>query len=505
MAVQVPTLDQLRETARKCGLSLPEEQLEEYRAAIGARAASYRAVAEMPDEIPQVAYPRTPGYRPAPEGNPHNAWFVKTAIRGAETGKLKGKKVSLKDNIMLAGVPMMNGLMALEKYIPDFDATVVTRILDAGGEIAGKAHCELLCMTGSSFTNAAGPVHNPWKHGYSAGGSSSGSAVTVATGEVDMSIGCDQGGSIRMPSSFCGIYGMKPTHGLVPYTGIMPIEIMIDHAGPMTRTVEDNALLLEVIAGDDGYDPRIKAPEVKEYTKALTGDIRGMKIGVLAEGFMDRHADPAVNAKVRAAASRLETLGAELVEVSVPMHLQAGAIFEPICTEGAYVTMFEGDGYGASRNDLYAVGMMDAYRGWRRQADDLSPTAKIALMAGRYFTDTYGTRFYGKAWNIARRLRAAYDAQLAEVDLLLMPTTAVTARAFPAEPDRPSRETLDRALEMVGITCPFDITHHPAMSVPCGLSDGLPVGMMLVGKHFGEETIYRAAHAFEQSGDWKTF
>ncbi len=257
MAVQAPTQDQLRETARKCGLSLSDEEFEAYRTALAERLVGYDEVSRMADELPEVRWPRTPGYRPLPEEDPHNAWFRKTAIRGAESGRLKGKRVSLKDNIMLAGVPMMNGAPQLEGYVPEFDATIVTRMLDEGAEIAGKVHCELLCMSGSSFSNATGPVHNPWRHGWSAGGSSSGSAVSVATGQVDMSIGCDQGGSIRMPSSFCGIYGMKPTHGLVPYTGIMPIEIEIDHAGPMTATVEDNALLLEVIAGDDGYDPRI--------------------------------------------------------------------------------------------------------------------------------------------------------------------------------------------------------------------------------------------------------
>ena len=147
--------------------------------------------------------------------------------------------------------------------------------------------------------------------GYSAGGSSSGSAVVVALGEVDMAIGGDQGGSIRMPASFCGIYGMKPTHGLVPYTGIMPIEIYVDHTGPMTATVADNALLLEVLAGPDGYDPAaIKAPKVDPYTKALGGGVKGMKIGVVKEGFEQPNAEADVNAKVREAAKRFEELGA---------------------------------------------------------------------------------------------------------------------------------------------------------------------------------------------------
>ncbi len=210
----------------------------------------------------RVKYPRTPGYRPGPEENKYNAWYYKSSVKGAREGKLKGKTVVLKDNIMLAGVPMMNGAASLEGYVPDFDATVVTRILDAGGEIVGKAHCECFCLSGGSHTNATGAVHNPRKMGYSAGGSSSGSAALVAAGEVDMAFGGDQGGSIRMPSSFCGVYGLKPTWALVPYTGIMPIEIFIDHTGPMTSSVADNAPLLEVIAGEDGYDPRIKAPRV---------------------------------------------------------------------------------------------------------------------------------------------------------------------------------------------------------------------------------------------------
>src|SRR5262249_14820022 len=173
----------------------------------------------------------------------------KTEIPGAASGKLKGKKVALKDNICLAGVAMMNGASTMEGYVPDIDATVATRILDAGGTITGKTVCEYLCFSGGSHTSASGPVHNPHRIGYSAGGSSSGSAAVVALGEVPMALGGDQGGSIRIPAAFCGIYGLKSTHGLVPYTGIMPIELTLDHAGPMTATVEDNALLLEVLAG----------------------------------------------------------------------------------------------------------------------------------------------------------------------------------------------------------------------------------------------------------------
>ena len=218
----------------------------------------------------------------------------------------------------IAGVPMMNGASTLEGYVPDVDATIVTRILDAGGTILGKAVCEYFCFSGGSHTSASGPVHNPHRHGCSAGGSSSGSAALVAAGEVDMAIGGDQGGSIRIPSSFCGIYGMKPTHGLVPYTGIMPIELTIDHTGPMSATVADNALLLEVLAGPDGLDPRQHGVAADHYTSALGQGAAGLRIAVVPEGFGHGNSEPEVDAMVRQAADAFRNLGATVDEVSIP-------------------------------------------------------------------------------------------------------------------------------------------------------------------------------------------
>jgi amidase len=503
MAVQMPSPQQMRDVATRCGLSLSDADLDSFRALFAAYVGAYNVVDAMPDEVPAVKYPRTPGYRPGPEENRHNAWYRKTSIHGATSGKLRGKRVAIKDNIMVAGVPMMNGASTLEGYVPDFDATVVTRILDAGGEILGKTHCEYFCLSGGSHTNATGAVHNPYRMGYSAGGSSSGSAVVVALGEADMAMGGDQGGSIRMPASFSGICGMKPTWGLVPYTGIMPIEIFVDHTGPMTATVRDNALLLEVIAGDDGYDPRIKAPVVHEYTGSLDAGVAGLRIAVVTEGFAQPNAEQAVSDKVRAATRRLAGLGAKVEDVSIPMHVAGPAIWTPIGVEGLTQTMMWGDGFGLSRPDLYAVSLMDFHRGWRQRANELSETTKLFLMFGTYVLGQHGSRYYGKAMNVARRLTAAYDRVLGDHDLLLMPTTPMKATPLPG-PDASREEYVQRALEMIANTAPFDITHHPAMSIPCGMVDGLPAGMMLVGRHFDEPTIYRAASAFEQSGDWKT-
>src|ERR1043166_1318160 len=213
MPVTAPAPDQLKQIASDMGLSLTESDVASFVALMGPSVDAYNVVDELPDNLPEVKYPRSPGYRPLPQENKHNAWYFKTWVEGASQGKLTGKTVVLKDNVMLAGVPMMNGSATLEGYSPDVDATVVSRILDAGGVIVGKAHCEAFCLSGGSHTNATGPVHNPHKMGYSAGGSSSGSAVLVALREAGMAVGGDQGGSIRLPSSFCGIYGMKPTHG----------------------------------------------------------------------------------------------------------------------------------------------------------------------------------------------------------------------------------------------------------------------------------------------------
>ncbi len=503
MKVRVPSPAQLREVAERIGFSLSEAELGSFIELMGPNIDYYNQVEAMADELPAVRYPREPGYQPDGKENPHNAWYVKTAIAGAAQGKLKGKRIALKDNIMLAGVPMMVGASTLEGYAPEVDATVVTRMLDAGGEIAGKAHTEYLCLSGGSHTNAAGPVHNPHRRGYSCGGSSSGSAALVAAGEVDMALGGDQGGSIRIPASFCGICGLKPTHGLVPYTGIVPIEVTVDHVGPMTATVADNALLLEVLAGPDAYDPRQRDRESQPYTTLMTGGIAGMKIGVVSEGFGHPGAETEVEARVRTAAERLAALGAEVAEVSIPMHLEGEAIWTPVQLQGMTETMLWTDGFGVGRNDLYVGSLTAAQRGWRGRADEFPDSVKAYILLGTYVRDTYGTHHYGKAINVSRRLTAAYDTALAEHDLLLIPTVPVKAMAMPSK-EASRREYLHAAHGLSINTAPFNITHHPAMSVPCGMADGLPIGMMLVGKHFDEATVYRAAYAFELAGDWRT-
>jgi amidase len=503
MTIKRPTLQQMRDMASRFGMSLSDEDLMEYSQIIEPYMQAYDRLDAQPDNLPEVRYPRSPGHFPAPSDNPLNAWYVKTDIRGAPDGPLRGKRIALKDTICLAGVPMMNGSSIMEGYTPEIDATIVTRMLDAGAVIAGKAHCENFCLSGGSHTNAKGPIQNPWKHGYMAGGSSGGSAALVAAGEVDMAIAGDQGGSIRIPSSNCGVYGMKPTHGLVPYTGAMPIEQTIDHLGPVTTNVADNALLLEVLAGEDGLDPRQYKPQVYRYTEALGRGAQGLRIGTLKEGFGHPESETDVDQKVHAAAERFRELGARVEEVSIPEHYTAVDAWTAITLEGLQDGMMWGNSTGSNYRGLFLPSMTDHMAQWRNRADELSHSLKACMFVGEYFQTQYRGRFYGKGQNIMRKVNDRYLAALRQYDVLLMPTLPMKAQEIPP-PDCSISLYVQRAFEMVANTAPFN-GGLPAMSIPCGLSEGLPIGMMLVGPHYGELKIYQAAHAFEQSGDWRTY
>ncbi len=496
-----PSVDDLRQAAHKLGMHPSDDYLRAVEEIITPLAGAYAAIDDMPDELPKVKYPRGPVHHPQGEENRHGAWYVKTSIKGSPGGKLAGRRVALKDNVCLAGVPMMIGADILAGYVPDVDATVVERILDAGGEIAGKAVCEYYCVSGGSHTSQTGPVQNPRKPGYTTGGSSSGSAALVAAGEVDMAIGGDQAGSIRIPASHCGIVGLKPTYGLVPYTGIAPLEITLDACGPMTADVRDNALLLEVIAGPDGIDSRQRGVAAARYTEALDGGVEGLRLGVLGEGFGHPNSEPDVDSSVRDAAQRLARLGAVVENVSVPMHGLGFAVWAAIRGDAACITLLEMNGAGIAHEGLYVTSLLDAAMGWRGRADEFADTLKIASIFSKYTLDRYGGHYYAKAQNVRRRLRAAYDAALAAHDLLLMPTVPMKATPIPRKGASP-QEITRRSWEPTRNTCPFNVTGHPAISIPCGMADGRPIGLMLVGRHYDESTIYRAAAAFERSGDW---
>ena len=500
MAVPRPNSDAIGSAAEHFGLDLSPADREEFAGLVDGALGSYDVV----DELYASVAPTPPdrAHRvPAATDNELGAWYVTTAIRSAQSvdDRLSGKRVAIKDNVAVAGVPMMNGSRTLEGFVPSRDATVVTRLLESGAEIAGKSVCEDLCFSGSSFTSASGPVRNPWDPARESGGSSSGSGALVANGDVDLAIGGDQGGSIRIPAAFCGVVGHKPTFGLVPYTGAFPIERTIDHVGPIARTVADAALMLSVIAGVDGNDPRQPAdvPTV-DYTVGLDDGVAGLRIGVVTEGFGHDSSQPEVDAAVRAAVQRFAEVGAVIDEVSIPWHRHAFHIWNVIATDGAAYQMLDGNGYGLNAGGLYDPEQMAYFAGRRKEyADHLSETVKLVALCGHHGTTTLGSAIYGKARNLVQTARAAYDTALESYDVLVMPTLPYTATELP-EPGIDRATYLTAALGMTVNAAPLDVTGHPALTVPAGLVDGLPVGMMIIGKHFHDATVLRVGHAFEQ-------
>jgi amidase len=510
MAAPVPTPDDLAGLAARYGFDLSAADRESFAGLITATMASYEVV----DGLAAAAgggragaslSKRDGGAAPTEGENRLGAWYRRCSIvdDAATSGALAGKTVAIKDNTAVAGIPMMNGSRTLEGFVPSEDATVVTRLLEAGAEITGKAVCEDLCFSGGSHTPATGPVRNPWDPSRSTGGSSGGSAALVAAGEVDLAIGGDQGGSIRIPSCWCGTVGLKATHGLVPYTGAFPIELTLDHLGPIGRTVTDVAAMLTAIAGPDGHDPRQVGVRVDDYMAHLDDGVEGLRIGIVPEGFgWDGLSEPDVDEAVRLSVERLADAGAKVVEVGVPAHREGIHIWNVIAIEGATNQMVNLNGYGLNWKGRYDPGMMEWFaRGKVEHANDLSDTVKLVAMLGQYLLDTTGGRWYATARNLAPGLAAAYDDALSEVDLLAMPTLPLKPTLIPPA-DAPREERVARALEMIPNTAPFDVTGHPAVSLPADLVDGLPVGVMLIGRHWEEATVLRAARAHERlAGD----
>ena len=332
---------------------------------------------------------------------------------------------------------MMNGSRWLEGYVPDVDATVVTRILDAGGVVAGKAACEDLCFSAGSHTCATGPIRNPHNPVYSTGGSSGGSAALVAAGEVEMALGGDQGGSIRTPSAWCGVYGLKPTWGLVPMTGGMPISYSVDHCGPICNSVENVARLLTAIAGQDEHDPRTVNAVVGDYMGALGHAAQRPEDRRAARRFWSSNGRSALThdrpGGTRGDRAVLQSRGASVQEVSVPMHYDGPHIWTGVILEGAAEMMLKGFALGNNWTGYYTTSLQEAFaHGWRAQPDNVSETVKLVLLLGEYMHRKYHNRYHAKAQNIRVLLRKAYDTVLERFDLMAMPTIPFPATRIPA-------------------------------------------------------------------------
>jgi amidase len=328
-------------------LTIPASELQDWAVLLTGLNRCAKEVLAFPDYYPAAdttIYPRSNIHRSSGDKDTDSGgWATKVTTKCTQpkSSELEDKTFAIKDAIAIAGIKCTNGIgEEVGEWIPKVDATLVTRILDAGGIVLGKSARDAGCLVAISDTSITGNVHNIYAYGYSTGGSSSGSARLVYTGKVDMAIGADQGGSLRKPSANCGVVGIKPTWGLVPYTGCLSLEATLDHAGPMARTVQDCATLLEVIAGNDGIDDRqpynwpqghVKfGEELKKFLNCPTTPetpLRGITVGFLVEGFSSGMTAPNVAAASRCAISKLAELGVEVKEISIPFYKDSGLIW----------------------------------------------------------------------------------------------------------------------------------------------------------------------------------
>ncbi|CAK7227157.1 hypothetical protein SBRCBS47491_006474 [Sporothrix bragantina] len=513
------TVEKLVDVLADVNLALPPDHLAQWHEIIASVQESIDIVEALPNYLPPVdqeLYRRKNVHRPAREDNEGNAWAWKAHIAGPAAqdsdSLLQGLTVCLKDNITVKDVPMLLGTDMFTDYTPATDATLVTRLLEAGATIEGKAVCENLSLCASSFSAATGPVENPYAVGYTTGGSSSGCGHLVGAGKVAAGIGGDQGGSIRFPASYCGIVGMKPTWGLVPWTGVVTHDAVHDTAGPMTKTVALNAKVLQAIAGRDGIDDRqYAAPlptDLPDYSALLEKGVKGMRIGILKEAFeFEGVLDPRVKAKVLDAADKFRSLGAEVVEVSIPLHTVAGHIVNCALRSGAAQQGYLGKACG--RRALYLTDLAEKMTPMDQpKFDKMFATSKFSMMSGMYLWKNHPT-LYGKAMNLYRRLADEYTTALKDVSVLITPTTPTVANRH-AAPDAGPLEQMNKSRGVACNTVCFNASGHPAMSLPVGFLPAadndlikLPVGMQIVGGMFDEATVYQVGAAWEAAFDWK--
>jgi len=419
----------------------------------------------------------------------HNVFITEESIEGDAEGPLAGRTVAVKDNLSTAGVRTTCGSEMLADYVPPYDATAVVRVKDAGATIVGKANMDEFGMGTTTETSAFGPTRNPVDPDRVPGGSSGGSAAAVAAGEADLALGSDTGGSVRCPAAFCGVVGIKPTYGLVSRYGLIAYANSLEQIGPIANTVEDAATLLDVIAGPDPHDGTTReAGAESNYAAAANGDVDGMTIGVVTELFDG--ADERVVETVEAAIADLESRGAETVEVSLPSLEYAVQAYYVIAMGEASSNLarFDGVRYGhrgesdGNWNESFAE---------TREA--FGAEVKRRILLGTYALSAgYHDAYYAKAQDARAWIKADFDDAFESVDVIASPTMPVLPFELGESLDDPLRMYLADAN-----TTPVNLANLPAISVPAGTADGLPVGLQLVGPAFGEEAIVRAASAVE--------
>jgi amidase len=520
------TTEALDDICKVFGIKLKDDEKEDYRKLLAVFDESAQELMAMPDYVPRVdldRFPRKDVYQVPKNKNTHGAWAWKCSIKDSQPnpGLLAGKTAVLKDMISVKDVPMLMGTEFVNGFVPNMDATVVTRMLEAGGHVLGKAVCENLCHSATSHSAPTGVVDNPHGKGYSSGGSSSGSGVLVALGEADMSVGADQGGSVRIPATNCGIVGFKPTFGLIPYTGCGSNEPTNDHLGPMTRTVLDNALLLQVIAGNDNIDDRsFPAPwpdKIPQYYTNLSNrkepkDLTGMKIGIIKEALEISVLDERVKKLFLQASEDLKKAGATVSEVSIPIHKKGPNIWTGISKTGGYLTKMYG-APGHRSHNMHELNSLVLEALHSQSSWDKSYSASKNIYLNGVWAEQRHPALLAKATNLSRQLRDSYDAALKQFDVLITPTLPYVATSH-ADPNALPLEQIKKQVGLTSNTCQFNQTGHPALTLPIGRltpKEGpaagnenvkLPVGLQIVGKWWDEETVYRVAYAWELANEW---
>ncbi|MFT5699446.1 MAG: aspartyl-tRNA(Asn)/glutamyl-tRNA(Gln) amidotransferase subunit A [Desulforhopalus sp.] len=409
-----------------------------------------------------------------------------------KVGKLCGIPVSLKDLLCVKGVKMTCGSKMLENFIPPYDATVVKQIREAGGVILGKVTMDEFAMGSTSETCSFGVPQNPWKKGYVAGGSSGGSAASVAAFECAASLGSDTGGSIRQPASLCGVVGMKPTYGRVSRFGLTAFASSLDQIGPLSRSVEDCARMMDVISGHDEMDSTSVMRDVPEYTESLTSGLKGIKIGVPKEYFTEG-LDSEVEAVIQNSITVLKEKGAEIVEVSLPRTEYCVAAYYLIASSEASSNLARYDGalYGYRKEG--ATSLVDMYKDTR--SSGFGAEVKRRILIGTYaLSSGYYDAYYKKASQVRTLILEDFKKAFEQCDALISPVTPTPAWKMGENTDDPLAVYMSDIL-----TLSANLAGIPGMSVPGGFTEkGLPVGVQFQGAHFSEETLLKIGFNLEQ-------
>lgn len=499
--IRRPTPEQVAELARREYLNLSPEEAQGYAQAIDGVLSLFDRLDELPQPVVEVKYrDRDSGRPPTSREDPYNAFTRFCDVRGTSEGPLAGVRVGVKDNVAVAGVPTTNASRTAT-VAPTQDAVIVERLLDAGSHIVGKLNLDDFAAAGTGEHSFYGPARNPFDTNRSAGGSSSGSGAAVAAGQVDLAIGVDQGGSARIPASFCGGVSLKATHGLIPSHGILHIDHTIDYACPVTRSVRLAAQATDVMSGHDWRDPQWvrAAPEPSRCEEQVDLGVSGLRIGIIEESATESLCEPGVLEGFERAREALVQAGAQISSLSIPLWLDAWAIeVASLCILGWAMAQSEGVGFG--NLGLVDVQTAHSYALTRRlEADEFPPFLKVWLLVGRYVHEAYYGTYLGKVQNLRLALREQVTTALSEFDFLFTPTTPHSAPLL-AEGPVGDFELLAKATTMTANVAPLNLTGHPALAVPSGLDgDGLPVSVQLIGRHFEDPTTVRAGAVVESA------